>query len=105
MYLGQAHNIAERREDKDPLAEELVCDAVHKLSSIEAAQEVLLPLPDGVEPVDSASHDLRVQLPASIASILQQPYMVIHPLEVEPETSEPCEAGSGQVRLDASMAR
>ena len=77
-YLRQAHNVAKGREDEDSLAEELICNTVHKLTGVQAAQEVLLPLTDGVEPVHSASHDLRVQLPAPIARALHPPSMFFH---------------------------
>ena len=72
IYLGESHDITKRREDKHTLAKELVCDTVHKLARVQTAQEVLLPLANGVEPVDSADHDLRVKLSASIPSILQE---------------------------------
>lgn len=79
-YLRQAHNVAKGREDEDSLAEELICNTVHKLTGVQAAQEVLLPLTDGVEPVHSASHDLRVQLPAPIARALHPPSMFSIPV-------------------------
>ena len=45
-YLWESHDLSKRSEDKDALAKQLICHAVHKLTSIQASQEVLLPLTD-----------------------------------------------------------
>ena len=58
VYPGEAHDLTSRREDKHAAPKQIIHDTVHKLARGQVAKELLLPLPDGVEPIDPAREDL-----------------------------------------------
>ena len=62
-HLRQAHDVAVGSEDEDRMAQEVGSDTVNKLPRRQAVQELILPVADALEPVDTPLHDLLVDAP------------------------------------------
>mmetsp|Transcript_934 Transcript_934/g.2885 ORF Transcript_934/g.2885 Transcript_934/m.2885 type:complete len:214 (-) Transcript_934:1674-2315(-) len=70
--LWQVHDLSGGSEYKYPLSQEVAGYCVYKLPGRDEVQKLLLPLPDGVEPINPPVHDLGVHPQVAPLATLHQ---------------------------------